>query len=76
MVNLIVNAIIARKHLRYTKEKKNMKQVKEYRIDGKEPTDEEFKECINIVNSENCRKNLFVLYFITTIDCLEVTISG
>lgn len=31
-----------------------MRLVKEYRIDGKEPTDEELKECVNIANSENC----------------------
>ena len=39
-----------------------MKQVKEYRIDGKEPTDEEFKECIDIVNSEDCIVRLIFGY--------------
>ena len=39
-----------------------MRLIKEYRIDGKEPTDDELKECVNIANSENCIVRLIFGY--------------
>lgn len=39
-----------------------MRLIKEYKIDGKEPTDEELKECVDIANSEGCIVRLIFGY--------------